>query len=134
MNPPKFLDFMMYGCLAWAIIYMSPTASLVITAIVFIFHIASIGSVKRLEEQLATWRDLAERQGLVIRQMGQAETPLEVIAKYSGVRIDLLRVSTKQKIFRAGRNALVATHPDKNGGDRTAYDRVDQAMQILDLY
>ena len=56
-----------------------------------------------------------------------------IIAQYSDVAATIIRIS-RDEAKSAVRTALFRTHPDRNSGDRTAYNAVDAARKTLSAH
>jgi hypothetical protein len=59
-----------------------------------------------------------------------AEAAAKIVSDTAGYRQDLI-LSDRSHAKEAVRRAISFTHPDRNNGDRTAYDRVDAARAVL---
>lgn len=82
--------------------------------------------VTKRGEQYVGWRALGS--GDVTPASGMTyETAVEIIADASGYA--RWGADHWPKVIRAAR---FATHPDRNGGDQTRYDRVEQAVALIE--
>lgn len=85
--------------------------------------------VTRRGEQYTGWKQLGAGTGETAGGMTRDEAS-RVIAQVAGVGLGWLMSSDAATIVRA---AKAASHPDRNSGDRTLWDQVEQATRVLGL-
>jgi hypothetical protein len=86
--------------------------------------------VTKRAEQFAGWKALPSHTEPTLSQ----EAAAKIIEENTfGYLWDLI-LSEPDYAKRAVRAAVNATHPDKNNGDRTEYDRVERAKRVLTVH
>lgn len=80
-------------------------------------------------EQYAGFKQIAATSSTTLTSEAAAKV-ISDVAGPAGYRVDLI-LSDRGHAKEAVRRAIAYTHPDRNNGDRTVYDRVDAARSVL---
>jgi hypothetical protein len=86
--------------------------------------------VTKRGEQYTGWKAIGAGTGLAPTSM-TTDRALQILADESGLFIDLVDTDGPA-LIRAVKLATLRTHPDRNNGERSRYDAVDQARQVLE--
>lgn len=83
-------------------------------------------------EQYAGWKALPASRAMPASHMTAADEAWSIIGSYQPLPIATFRVEACTDEIRAAyRRALAANHPDRRDGDRTLWDKVEQAGVVL---
>lgn len=95
----------------------------------------SLESLRRIARYGTTPGDEQYRGWLAIEQRAEfdgAQAAVDALAAAAGLRLSpMVQDRTPDNIAALYRDAVKATHPDRNGGDQNAWDTVERAARFL---